>query len=112
MSEPKKPRRSKAKKLNLSIKKHWQDIVNGVDKDELPINILQHIVVQLIDGTDVSIDIKRMLEDGTPSDEIEELLDAKFRDLDEYIDNVDFFIDIDKVVANVHPATELVLKNL
>lgn len=109
---PKKPQRRKAKKLDLSIRKSWKDIVNNVEKKEVPISVLQEIVVQLVDGTNLSIDIKRLLAEGNDPLEIERLLDEKFEDLEQYIENVDFFIDIDEVVNTVQPETDKVLKNL
>ena len=114
LPQPKKPRRKSTpgKKLNMNVKKRWQDIVRDVDKKEVPVTVLQRIIVKLIDGTDLSIDVKQLLEDGQHPDDIEELLNEKFRDLDEYIENVDFFIDIDKVVGAVQPETDKVLKNL
>jgi hypothetical protein len=45
-------------------------------------------------------------------DEIETMLDHKFNELDDYIENVDFLIDIEKVVDTVQPETDKVLKNL
>jgi len=110
--KPKKTPRSRAKKLNLNVKKRWQDIVKDVDKKEVPVDVLQRITVRLIDGTDLSIDITQLLADGNDPSEIEDLLNAKFQDLDEYIENVDFFIDIDKVVNTVQPETDKVLKDL
>jgi len=112
--KPKKPQQRKArgKKVNLNVKKSWQDIVKQVEKKEVPIGILQYISVQLVDGTSLNIDIKQLIDDGQDPTEIEQLLDAKFHDLDEYIENVDFFIDIDKVVDTVQPETDKVLKDL
>ena len=111
--QPKKPQRnSRAKKLKLDLKKRWQDIVRDVEKKEVPVNVLQQIVVKLVDGTDLRIDIKQLIDDGQDPNEIEELLDAKFHDLDQYIENVDFFIDIDKVVDTVQPETDKALKDL
>jgi uncharacterized membrane-anchored protein YjiN (DUF445 family) len=111
MSEkPKKPQRSK--KITLNVSKRWKDIVEGVDKKEVPISILQQIIVKLIDGTNISIDVKKLLADGMPDAEIEDMLDAKFSELDSYIQNVDFLIDIDKVVDAVQPETDKVLKGL
>ena len=109
---PKKPSRSKAKKLKLDPKKRWQDIVKDVDKKEVPVDVLQRIVVKLIDGTDLNINITQLLDEGTNPDEIEELLNAKFQDLEEYIENVDFFIDIDRVVNTIQPETDKILKGL
>ena len=111
MSEkPKKPQSSK--KITLNVSKRWKDIVEDVDKKEVPINILQEIVVKLIDGTNISVDIKKLLSDGMPENEIEEMLDAKFNELDAYIQNVDFLIDIEKVVDTIQPETDKVLKGL
>lgn len=110
--KPKKTPRSRAKKVVLNDKRRWQDIVRTVDKKEVPVDILQRITVRLIDGTDLSIDITQLLAEGNDPAEIEELLNNKFYDLDEYIENVDFFIDIEKVVGTVQPETDKVLKGL
>jgi hypothetical protein len=115
MSEqPKKPKlpRSKAKKLNVNKRKSWQDIVNGVDKKEVPINILEKIMVSLIDGTEITINVRDLIANGQRPDDIEDMLDEKFNELDVYIKNVDFFVDIDKVKDAVQPATDEVLKGL
>jgi uncharacterized membrane-anchored protein YjiN (DUF445 family) len=112
LPQPKKPQRNKAKKVNMTVKKRWQDIVNDVDKNKVPVTVLQRIVVRLIDGTDLSIDIKQLIRDGLDESEIEEMLDEKFEDLDQYINNVDFFVDLDKVVNTVQPETDKVLKGL
>jgi hypothetical protein len=112
MSEqPKKPSRN-AKKVNLNLRKRWQDLVNGVDKKEVPIDVLQNILVKLIDGTQININVRELIEAGQDPREIEMMLDEKFNDLDEYIATVDFFVDIDKVVATVQPETDKVLKGL
>jgi len=114
MSEqPKKPQRNtKAKKLSLNKRKSWQDIVNGVDKCEVPISVLEHISVQLIDGTNITINVKDLINAGQNPNEIEAMLDEKFNALDVYIKNVDFFVDIDKVKDAVQPETDKVLKGL
>jgi hypothetical protein len=109
---PRKKQRSKAKKLNLSVKKRWQDIVKDVDKKEVPVEVLQRIVVKLIDGTDLSIDVNLLIREGNDPKDIETMLNAKFEELDSYIENVDFFIDIDSVVNAIQPETDKILKNI
>jgi len=108
---PKKTQRN-SKKITLNHAKSWKDIVETVDKREVPITILQEIVVKLVDGTNISIDVKKLLSDGMEPNEIEEMLDLKFNELDAYIQNVDFLIDIAKVVDTVQPETDKVLKGL
>jgi len=111
--QPKKPQRSKSKKITLNSTKSWQDIVKGVDKREVPIDILQAIDVLLLDGTVISIDIRKLIdEDSMDPAEIEAMLDEKFNELDRYIKNVDFLVDIAKVVDTIQPETDKVLKGL
>ncbi len=110
--KPRKPQRKGSKKITLNTVKRWKDIVEGVDKKEVPIDILQEIVVKLVDGTNISIDIKRLIADGMIPGDIETMLDDKFDELDQYIHNVDFLIDIDKVVSAIQPETDKVLKGL
>ena len=113
MAEQPKPKKTpRSKKITLNNNKSWQDIVKGVDKKEVPISILQEIEVNLVDGTVISIDIKKLMNDGMLAEDIEQLLDIKFNELDQYIENVDFLIDIAKVVDTVQPETEKVLKGL
>ncbi len=112
MAEHPKKQSHKAITVSVNTKKNWKTILKEVEKNELPIDVLQYIDVHLIDGTQLSIDVKKLLDNGNDPFEVESLLDAKFKDLDEYIENVDFFIDVDKVVNMVSPATEKVLKNI
>jgi hypothetical protein len=113
MADKPKPRKQlRSKKITLNQNKSWKDIVEGVDKKEVPIDILQEIEVRLIDGTNIIIDIKKLIKDGMDPNDIEDLLDDKFNELDAYIENVDFLIDIDKVVTTVQPETDKVLKGL
>ena len=115
MSEqPKKPQRNKkgSKKITLNHAKRWKDIVNDVDKRQVPISILQNIEVKLVDGTKIDINVKNLLNEGMDPNEIEVMLDDKFNQLDQYIETVDFLIDIDKVVTTVQPETDKVLKGL
>lgn len=109
---PKKPQRSTGKKLVLNNKKRWQDIVNNVDKKEVPIDVLQQIIVTLIDGTNITINIRELLQAGQDPTEIEDMLNNKFNDLDPYIENVDFFVDIEKIKDTIQPETDKVLKGL
>ena len=110
--KPKKPLRNKAQKLKIDPKKRWQDIIKDVDKKEVPVDVLKQIVVKLVDGTDLRIDIKQLIDNGLDPEAVEELLNAKFQDLEQYIDNVDYFIDIDSVVNTIQPETDKVLKGL
>ena len=112
MPTPKKPRKSRPKKVNLSIKAIWEKIVLEVEKQEVPINVLDRIVIFLADGTSVEINVKQLLSDGTDPNELEEHLNRRLKDLEEIITDVDYFIDIDSVVKTVQPETDRILRDL
>lgn len=108
--KPKKP--AKPKKLNLNSKALWKNILKDVEKKEVPIHVLEKLMVHLKDGTQVVVDIKRLLAEGHDPDEVEVHVNTRLEELDDYIDNVDFFVDIDLVEATVQPETDKLLSKL
>ena len=106
------PKKPKSKKLNLNTKSQWKNILKDVEKKELPIHVLEKLIVALKDGTQVVVDIKRLLAEGADPDEVELHVNTRLDELDDYIDNVDFFVDIDLVEATVQPETDKLLSKL
>lgn len=111
MSQPRK-RKPKSKKLNVSSREKWDKILRDVEKNNVPINLLDYIVVNLIDGTQVSIDIQELLAEGMTPDEIEKALETRFETLDFLIKDVDFYVNIDQLAKVVQPITDGFLKDL
>ena len=95
MAQQNPKKQSKPKKLNLNTKTAWRNILKEVEKKEVPIHVLEKLMVHLKDGTMVTVDIKRLLAEGADPDEIEQHVSNRLDELDLYIDNVDFFVDID-----------------
>jgi hypothetical protein len=106
------PKKPKSKKLNLNTKSQWKNILKDVEKKEVPIHVLEKLIVALKDGTQVVVDIKRLLAEGADPDEVELHVNTRLNELDDYIDNVDFFVDIDLVEATVQPETDKLLSKL
>ena len=110
--QPKKERRPKLKKINVSTKTQWRNILKDIDKDEIPVTLLLGLTVNLIDGTKIDIDVKELLKEVKDPDGLEDLLEVKLREIDAYIEDIDFYINIDDVVRAVQPITEQILKDL
>lgn len=106
------PKKPKPKKLNLNNKTAWRDILKHVDKKEVPIQILEKLHVNLKDGTIVVVDIKKLLAEGIDHEELEDHVNTRLHELDMYIENVDFFVDIDMVEKTVQPETDRLLNKL
>ena len=110
--KPKKARSVGPKKLNINSKAKWKKILKDVDKQEVPIHILEKLIVHLKDGTNVEIDIKNMLNEGADVEDLEERVNTRLSELERYIINVDFFVDIELVERTVQPETDKILSKL
>jgi hypothetical protein len=112
MAQQNPKKQPKPKKLNLNTKTTWRNILKEVEKKEVPIHVLEKLMVYLKDGTVVTVDIKRLLAEGADPDDIESHVTTRLEELDMYIDNVDFFVDIDLVEKTVQPETDKLLSKL
>lgn len=112
MSEQPKRKRPRLKRLNVTTREKWEKILKDVEKQEIPVTVLESLTVNLIDGTQVSISIKDLIAEGLEPDEIEYLLNEKLTELDDYIKDVDFYVSIDDVAKVVQPITDSFLKDL
>ncbi len=99
-------------KLNLSSKAKWKTILEDVEKKEIPVEVIDRLSVNMVDGTTIIIDIREMLAAGTEPTVIHVELQKKLAEMDLYINDIDFHINIDAVVNTIQPATDKILKNL
>lgn len=109
--QPKK-RQAKSKRLNLDSKAKWEVILKSVEKKDIPIAMLESMNVNLTDGTTVNINIKELLDEGNDPDELEKMIKIKLTNLDNIINDIDFYISVSAVAKVVQPATDELLKNL
>jgi uncharacterized membrane protein YqiK len=105
------PRKKQSKRINIDSRERWKSILKTVTKDEVPVALIQTVTVNLIDGTQVDVDITELLKDGYSTDEIEVMLNTRLAALDNVIKDVDFFINVDSVAKTVQPVTDDILKN-
>ena len=107
-----KRKRPRLKRLNVTTREKWNKILKDVEKQEVPVTLLESIDVHLIDGTTVNIDIKELIQDGMEPNEIEQMLNQKLTSLDHIIKDVDFYVSVDDVAKLVQPITDGFLKDL
>jgi hypothetical protein len=99
-------------KLNLSEKEHWKNILEEVEKKEIPVEVMEKLTVNLIDGSAVDINIRQMIEAGDDPNVVHASLQHKLDEMENIIDDIDFHINIDAVVNAIQPVTDKILKNL
>jgi len=79
----------------------------------VPVHCLEGLDVNLKDGTIVRIDVMELLVDqGLDPDEVEHMINSRLEALDDIIEDVDFYINLDYVANTVQPLTDELLKKL
>lgn len=104
--------RKKSKRIKINERERWEQIVRGISKKEIPVTLLDHVIVNLMDGTQVAVNIRELLDEGQDPDELEKMLNSRLAALDSIIKDVDFHINLDSVAKAVQPVTNDLLKNL
>ena len=109
---PKKPKKPKAKKINLGVRQQWESILKSVSKDEVPVEMLEAMTVNLVSNEKININVKELLTSGMRPKEIENHINQQLEKLDDQVVDVDFYICIDSVASAVAPMTNQILKNI
>lgn len=90
----------------------WQQLLNGVDASEVPIDMLKYLKTHMKNGTSFVFPIKEWLEAGSDPDEIDEAIVKWYTVKDKEIIGSDFVINLEKLKETVIPQTKQTLKNL
>jgi len=112
MMPPKSRQQPRAKKIKIGARESWEQILREVDKNEIPITVLQSIKVNLTDGTVVDIPIRNMINDGHLPNQIQDKLNRQLDELTNYIEDIDFFVDVDVLAKTVQPLTDSILRRI
>ena len=96
-----------SKKLPKEVISHWPEVFEDVEIDVVPLEYLDSVRVQFIDGKVWDIDIntqKNKVED------LERSLDELFEEYNDHIKTVDFRLNTDKVKQDITNRTKKFLK--
>ena len=104
-------------KLSTEFLDKWKHIINDVDKTDIPTHLIDKVIIKLLDIDDVkgnaqTINIGMLKDDGYLAEEIEDVINETLYELNDFIDSVEFFLDIDAVANEVQPETDKMLNNL
>ena len=94
------------------VKTDWDNILNEVDKKEIPVELLENVIINFIDGSQVTINIQEMLEQGMSPEQIEQKLNSRLASLDNVIKDVDFHVLKEKIIEAVSPTKDKLLKKV
>lgn len=90
----------------------WEDLVDGVEKTDVPVECIKRLVIKLKDGKRRYLNISTLRKKGYDPIELEEVLNDKLAEYDGMIENVDFFVDVEAVAEQVQRETDSILGKL
>jgi hypothetical protein len=90
----------------------WENIIDGVNKTDVPLECIKKVVVKLAGGRQKTINVHSLLKQGLELEEIETMLTRFFTERDSEIRDVDFVVDISAVANLVQPETDKLLGKL
>jgi hypothetical protein len=104
-------------KLSTEFLDKWKHIISDVEKTDIPTHLIDKITIRLLSTAELNehtqvINISALKEQGYVAEEIEDVINETLYELNDFIDSVDFFLDIDAVAQEVQPETDKILNNL
>lgn len=90
----------------------WEHILQDVEKSKIPVEFIKKIVIKLEDKKQTTINIKKLLDQGLDSVEIEELVSQRLDELDPVIVSLEFVLNLETIAEIVQPETDKLLNRL
>ena len=90
----------------------WEKLLDGVEKQTIPVEFLKKLIVKLHGKRQRTINIERLLKQGLESDQIEEFLSRKLMELDDEMMGIEFILNVKNIADTVQPETDKLLNKL
>lgn len=92
--------------------KRWEDIVDQVDKEHVPIECVKKIVFRTQDRKQRTINLRRLRDQGTAPAVVESIVDRYIRENEQCISSMEFILDVEAVAERLQPETDKLLKGI
>lgn len=86
---------------------YWEEILNDIDMDFIPIEYINTVVVGFKDGKEWEIDITKSKQETT---DVDNVLEEFFEEYEDTIETVDFRLDTSRLKADIDKRTRRFLK--
>ena len=90
----------------------WEHILEDVDKNKIPVEFIEKLIVKLNGKKQHTINIEKFLNQGVDPEQIEEIVSRKLNELDDSIVGVEFILNVQIIADAVQPETDKILGNL
>jgi hypothetical protein len=90
----------------------WERLLEGVDKQKVPVDFIKKIVLRLEGKRQKTINIERLLDQGLEPDEIEDAISRQLIKLDDEVVGIEFILNVKSIADAVQPETDNLLRGL
>jgi len=92
--------------------KKWEDIINDVDLNHIPLECVKKMVFKLSDKKQKTINFQLLKKQGLDIDDIHIVVERFIEENQDNIVNMDFILDIEAVAEILQPETDKLLDKL
>ncbi len=106
------PQPNEAKNYDKLVSDQWDALIKEVPMDDIPIEVINEILIHFKDGTVKSVDIsKLMAEPNTNFKKLESAIDKQIQKMSDKINHIDWIVDRPKVQNKVEQAKAELFKD-
>jgi hypothetical protein len=98
--------------LSPDLFEKWEHLIQGVDKEKIPVEFLKKLIVKLPGRRQRTINIQQLVDQGLDPDEIEEEISDRLKEFGDDIISIEFILDIESIAEVVQPETDHLLRGL
>ena len=106
------PQHNEAKDYDKLVSDQWDALIKEVPMDDIPIEVINEILIHFKDGTVKSVDISKLMADpDTDYKRLESAIDKQIQKLSDKINHIDWIVDRPKVQDKVEQAKKELFKD-
>lgn len=98
--------------LNYEWLSRWEEIVDQVEKDHIPIECVKKIVFRLTPNRRKTINFNTLKKHNLDIEDINAVIEKFIQSNDENITSMEFVLDIEAVAHMLQPETDRLLKGI
>jgi hypothetical protein len=101
--------------MNLPFSKldKWKQVIDSIDQEMIPIDVVKKVVFKLEDGKQKTINLSTLRKQGLDIEDIEVVVNKNMTTItDSGIVKLDFVVDVNAVADRIEPLTKRYLEKL
>jgi hypothetical protein len=98
--------------LSPDLFEKWEHLIQGVDKEKIPVEFIKKLVVKLAGRRQRTINIQQLVDQGLGPEDIDDAINDKLMEYGDDVISIEFILDIESIAEVVQPETDNLLRGL